>query len=68
MTVTVKFALDPLQILVVPAKTAVDGRAFTVTSGVPLGVVAVHPFASVTDVKVYVVFVIGDTEMLLADV
>ncbi len=68
MTVTVKLALDPLQILVVPAKTAVVGREFTVTSGVPLGVVAVQLFASVTDVKVYVVFDDGDTEMLLAEV
>ena len=52
MTVTVKLALEPLQILVVPAKTAVVGRAFTVTTADPLGVVAVQLFASVTDVKV----------------
>ncbi len=68
MTVTVKLALEPLQILVVPAKTAVVGRAFTVTTADPLGVVAVQLFASVTDVKVYVVFDDGDTEILLAEV
>ena len=30
MTVTVKFAFEPLQIVAAPARTAVDGRAFTV--------------------------------------
>ena len=68
MTVTVKFALDPLQILVVPAKTAVVGLEFTVTTADPLGEVATQLFASVTDVKVYVVLVVGETEILLAEV
>ena len=68
MIVTVKFALAPLHMLVVPANTAVEGRAFTVIVGAPLGVVAVHPFASVTDVKPYVVVVVGACAMLLPEV
>ena len=63
MIVTNKFVDEPLQIVAVPDNTAVLGLAFTVTVGVPLGVVAVQPFASVTEVSVYPVVLLGLTLM-----
>ncbi len=38
----------------------VAGMTFTVMEGVPLGELAVQPFASVTDVSVYPVVVLGE--------
>ena len=49
---TTKFVLVPLQIVAVPVMAAAVGLAFTVTTALPEGLATVHPFASVTDVKV----------------
>ena len=64
MIATDRFVEEPLQIVAVPDNTAVLGLALTVTVGVPLGVVAVQPLLSVTDVSVYPVVVLGLTIML----
>ncbi len=66
VTATLRLVLLPTHIAVVPENTAAVGVGFTVTDGAPLGVVAVQPFASVTEVKPKVVVLAGETAKLAA--
>ena len=61
--VTFKLVLLPEQIEFVPLSTELVALGCTVTVGVPDRPVLVQVFASVTDTKLYVVFVVGLTGM-----
>mgnify|MGYP006949118836 CR=1 FL=1 len=65
---TLKLVDVPLHIVAVPESTDEVGPAFTVTTAEPLLPEPAHPLAPVTDTKVYVVLVVGLTEMLAPDV
>jgi hypothetical protein len=63
--VTMRFVEPPEQIAFVPLNTALVGLGFTVTVAVPFIAWAGHPFASVTDTRLYVVVAAGPTDIAL---
>ena len=61
--VTTRLVLLPEQIVAVPLITEAVAAWFTVTIALPDNPALAHPFASVTDTRLYVVVLAGLTEI-----